>query len=139
MNEREPTSESHPRHRNDALGLEAIADRNGTPEMLARWEEGIRRYGHAFVAYSKLGVPQFRTGEALTTFEDLYVGSFDSHRDLCDWQMQVLGWQRGLDELRVREGIPDDVLGWNYAQIERYMGGMYTTVEAGERTHVFWA
>lgn len=111
--------------------------RSDDPGILARWEDGIRQWGHAFVAFASLRLPELHTDDALSVFEDLYSGSFNSLDDLRDHQLDALGWEQQLRTFRTEEGIPEDVLNWDYAALDRCVELVYTIVKSGGKVHLF--
>ena len=136
MNEQQPSSERRPRHRAEP-SLDAMPVRSDDPDILARWEDGIRQWGHAFVAFANLRLPELHGDDVLIVFEDLYSGSFNSRDDLRDHQLDALGWDQQLQKFRTEEGIPEDVLDWDYAALDRYVELVYTIVESGGKVHLF--
>jgi hypothetical protein len=138
MNEHQPQPpEKEPRHRQPEPTLEALTVKSEDPLVLARWKEGLAKWGYAFVAFADLHLPELNTPDALTAFEDLYSGSYESLDAVAEGQIEALGWIDALARFRQEEGITDDLLDWNYAAVLKQLSIVYSIVESGGEVHVF--
>lgn len=137
MPEHEYEPEERPRHLKEALSIDTLPVVSDDPTVLARWEEGLRRWGRAFRAFTTLRIAELHTDEALTAFENLYLGSYDSMEMLREGQYEALGWNRALDVFRTEQGIESEVLDWNHQNMDRLIQEVFTIVQDNEGVHVF--
>lgn len=138
MNENQPQPrEEEPRHRKPELGLDRLVVTSDDPTILAHWEEGLARWGHAFVAYTTLGTAELHSTDVLVNFADVYVASFDSVEELLREQLDSLGWSDALIRLRREEGITEDVLDWDFDALLVRVREVYDVLEEGGVFHVF--
>lgn len=135
MSESESGQEA--RHRQPGLSIELLSSKTDDPEILALWETGLARWGSAFVAFSRLREPVFRSKEVLTAFENIYVTSLESLDALVDDHVDGMGWKAPLDELRNTHFIPDELLDWNRPAVLRVFREFMDVVEEGGQVHVF--
>lgn len=137
MTEHEHQPEEHPKHLKEALSLDTLPVVSDDPTVLARWEEGLRRWGRAFRAFTTLRIAEVHTDEALTAFENLYLGSYESMEMLRESQYEALGWNHALNAFRTEQGIESEVLDWNHQNMDRLIHEVFTIIQDSEGVHVF--
>jgi len=138
MNEHQPQpAETGPKHRQPEPTLEALPIRSGDPVVVARWKEGLLKWGYAFVAFTELRLPELHTPDVLTVFEDLYSGTYESREAVVEGQIEALGWTDALARFRREEGMTDDLLEWNHDAVMEQILVIYSIVESGGEVHLF--
>lgn len=136
----QPNPTNNPRHREpiEALAsLREIAEQGIETEIVDVWDWGVRRYGHAFIAYLRIGDPESRTTDAVMTFENVYAGTTDNWDTLLDDHLKGMGWARPLKEFRDQLGIPDTYLTWNRDELIAAYKDVMEVAEEGGQLHVF--
>jgi hypothetical protein len=128
------TKDSEPTQQEVIAGLNATSDE---PEILARWEEGVDRWGAAFLAFAQLRLPSLHTRAVLTAFEVSYIASFDSVEDLANTQIEANGWREALAAFRARKGIGTEFLDWDHQAIYRRLELVYQFVWLNGQVHAF--
>lgn len=136
MNDHEPTADNHGEEEPRA-GLEMLAFTSDDLVVRGRWQAALDQWGYAFVAFSRLGLPELFTEEAAQTFEDLYSGSYNDLTEAAVAQIEALGWKDALYRLRRDEGITDDLLVWNYSAVIGRLSEVYEFIRAGGKVHFF--
>lgn len=135
MNPEQPEQQAA-KHRNNELSLESFPAHSQDALVLARWEEGLHKWGHAFVAFARLGFPHLHTEDVLTAFEDSYIGSFPSEADLVDFQIDALGWKDALETFRRQSGVTDELV-WDRQAILQEIEAVHVVVHEGPKVHLF--
>lgn len=137
MNEQQPQPAREPRHREAVAGLERLAQLSSNPEVLQRWESGVRIHGDAFVAYLRLGGPQIYEPDVLTSFENAFIATRESYDVIIEDYLEGMGWSGPLEQLRTEYGIPEEALEWNRSLILEVIREYSYLVEEGDMIHVF--
>lgn len=132
----EPSAE-RPKEEADAHTIERIEVTVDDPAVAARWQEGIVRWGDAFIAFTQLRLPELHTDEVFTTFEDFYMGSYNDLTEAAVAQIDALGWKDAVYKLRRDQGIADDILVWNHQAFIDMLTDVYEVVRAGGKVHLF--
>jgi len=136
MTEHEPTtkrSEGWPPR--PALDQLPITDRD--PVVLERWEEGLREWRDAFVAYTSLGRPELHSRDVLADFEKAYYSSTESLQALIEDHLHTFGLTQALRRFRQEQSIGPDWLKWDYEVVLQQLRMMLDIVESGGRIHAF--
>jgi len=107
------------------------------PAILALWETGLARWGHAFIAFCRLDIEMLRTPDCLRTFEDSYITTFESMDALIDDHLEGMGWAQPLRELLDKYYIPEEMLRFDREAALRAFREFMDVVEEGGQVHVF--
>jgi hypothetical protein len=135
MNQHHQHSEA--RHRDEGLPVEMLAVRTDDAHVLALWEAGLARWGHAFVAFTSLEVEGINSTKCLEVFENTFVTTLDSIDALIDDHLEGMGWAQPLRELREKYLIPDFLLDFDRAAVLEAFKEFMEVVEEGGQVHVF--
>lgn len=136
MNEHQPNSAAA-RHREEVSNLERLAALSSDPEVLRRWEDGVRLHRHAFLAYLTLGDPEIYEPDVLTSFENAFMATLDNFDAVIDDYLEGMDWSGPLDRLRAEFMIPEEALDWNRTVILAVIRELSRLVEEGGKVHVF--
>jgi hypothetical protein len=117
--------------------LDMLAVKSAEPSVLARWQLALDQWSFAFVAFSRLGIPEIFTDQVAETFEALYAGSYDDLTEAAVKQLEALGWREALYRLRRDEGISDDLLVWDYSAVVGRLSEVYEFIRVGGKVHFF--
>ena len=136
MNETEPTHERQPRHRAapspEDLGLVTTDE-----AVREQWREGLERGGTAFAAFTRIGSPKLHTPDVLQEFRETYRGSFPSWEAAMKREVVDLGWAAALVGFRNEQGIPEQIIQWNYDELRAVMSEVYDGIETDGQVHLF--
>ena len=136
MNEQQPQPlETRSRRRQPELSPAArdVDD----PTIHARWKEGLTRWGIAFAAYLKLGLPEAHTPDVLTNFLDTYVASYPDMDSCIREQITELNWEPAYRHFLDIEGIPERFLHWDMNALTELIRDVYDVVEEGGEVYLF--
>ncbi len=136
MTEHEPTTKN-PEGWPPRTPLEQLPITDTDPVVLERWDEGLREWRDAFVAYTSLGRPELHTPDVLTHFEKTYYTSAESLQALVDDHLHTFGLTEALRRFRQEQSISVDWLKWDYEVVLQQLRMMLDIVEEGGRIHAF--
>ena len=137
MNDHEPSFSEDKDEEETHARLEMLAATSEDPTVIGRWQVALEHWGFAFVAFSRLGLPELFTDQVAETFEALYGGSYDDLTEAAVKQIEALGWKGALYRLRRDECITDDLLVWNYSAVVGRLSEAYEFIRAGGKVHLF--
>lgn len=137
MNEHEPSAKQLGPHLRHSPSLEALEITSDNQTVVERWEEGITRWGYAFMAFTRLRTPALYTEDVLTAFQDCFISSYPSIEEFIQDQLEGLGWAPGLRKFMAEEHIPHDVLHWSYDAMEVHARQVCDLIKEGGRVYAF--
>ncbi|HEX4057995.1 MAG TPA: hypothetical protein VHX87_06735 [Galbitalea sp.] len=140
------TPQSRPEHNDerrlgDALLMFSAIDKLGfgsrAPDVQARWQEGVDRYGTAFVAY--LGFERVNPDdpEVLQHFDIDYVATYSTQNAAIAAFVEDMGWATEREEFGRLHPETELYLAWDVSEIETRMGELYEVVQLNGKTIVF--
>lgn len=130
-------AEPQPRHRAEPIPIEALGTTTSELAIQTLWEAGLARWGTAFVAFAKLGLPALYADTCLEAFEDLYMGSVGDRDELFADYLDGMGWKAPVEQMRNQHFIPEHFLVWDREAVMSAYEEMMHIIEAGGRVHVF--
>ena len=136
MNEHEPTEERR-RVAQRVATTEELSLATTDPILQDRWEEGLRRYGHAFAAYARLGEQELRSPDVLLHFYENYVSSYPDMATCIQQQVIDLNWETAYRHFLDVEGISEQLLHWDQEALKELVKDVYNVVEEGGEVHLF--
>lgn len=101
------------------------------------WQTAVDRWGDAFIAFASLRLPELAGPEVFETFENSYVGSFESYDAIIEEHLETMGWRSAMSEVRVTLGIPTAVLDWDRPALLKLITEVFDLVEYGNHVYVF--
>jgi hypothetical protein len=134
-----PNNEGHDeaKEENKSPSIESLGIYTDDVSVRFRLNYGLEHYPGAFAAYLTLEDVTPYAIDLIDRFQRDYVASYLSREGCCLHQVEMLGWTDKLNELRTTEGIPEQVLHWDYDALWEQIAVVWDAVETDDGIYLF--
>jgi len=115
---------------------DGTTDENAPRPSIEHVHEGIRRHGDAFKAFLRLADVGIDFPDIVKSFEDIYIGSFDTLEALVEQLTDLGQWREAIDTVTEQWGIGDFV-SFDYRKLYRVALETWSIVGLDGKLHVF--